>query len=295
MKKKLTDLSTAVKLIPSGSSIAIGGTIIRRQPVAFFHELMRSKVKDITLTAFAFGIGADMLAAAGMLKRVEAVYIGMFQFGMAYNFRRAVEAGEVTVGDFSETAMIARYAAAAHGLDYFPTKCLLGTSMPEVNKEQIKAITSPFSGDKMHAVQACKTDFTVMHGFIGDEYGNVQWPEYRDADDIDTIIAKASTRLIITVEKIVPYSEIKLNPNRTYIPHHMVEAIVEVPFGSYPAQCEEFYDEDEDHIRYYQECAKEPGRWMSEYASKYIYGVKNHMEFLDLALTPSRMLYLTVR
>ena len=34
---------------------------------------------------------------------------------------------------------------------------------------------------------------------------------------------------------------------------------------------------------YYQECAKEPGRF-KEYADKYIYGVKDHWDYLQKAV-----------
>ena len=295
MKSKLTDLSSAARLVKSGSSIAFGGSIVRRQPVAFARELIRYGVKDLTIIGFPCGLATDMLAGVGAVKRVEAVYTGLFQFGMAFNIRRGVESGQIEMKDFPEIAQVARFQAAAMGLEFLPTKVLKGTGMAAYNPEQVREIEDPFTGEKLHAVSAAKTDFTVLHGYYGDEYGNVQWPEHRDADDIDFIMAKASNRLIVTVEKIVPHSEIIKNPNRTYIPHHWVEAIVETPFGVHPAQCDAFYDEDEPHIEYYQECSREPGRWLKEYAPKYIYGPKNHEEYLNLAITPDRLAKLIVR
>jgi glutaconate CoA-transferase subunit A len=295
VKSKLVDLSTAAKLVPSGSSIAVGGSIIRRQPVAFVRELIRQGVKDVHVLAFPAGIGTDMLAGVGALKRVEAVYVGLFQFGMAFNFRRGVEAGEIDVRDFPETAQIARFKAAGMGMSFMPTRVLLGTSMAAHNPEQIREMTCPFTGDKYHAVQAAKADFTVIHGYYGDEYGNVQWPVQRDADDIDFLLAKASDRLIVTVERIVPHSEILRQPTLTYIPHHWVEAIVEAPFGAHPGSCDGFYDEDEEHMTYYQQCAKEPGRWLNEYAPKYIFGPKDHWDYLQQAISVQRMHELSVR
>lgn len=295
MKSKLTDLSSAARLVTSGSSIAFGGSIVRRQPVAFARELIRNGVKDLTIIGFPCGLATDMLAGVGAVKRIEAVYTGLFQFGMAFNIRRGVESGQIVMKDFPEIAQVARFQAAAMGLEFLPTKVLKGTGMAAYNPEQVKEIEDPFTGEKLHAVSAAKTDFTVLHGYYGDEYGNVQWPEHRDADDIDFIMAKASNRLIVTVEKIVPHSEIIKNPNRTYIPHHWVEAIVETPFGVHPAQCDAFYDEDEPHIEYYQECSREPGRWLKEYAPKYIYGPRNHEEYLNLAVTADRLAKLIVR
>src|SRR5690606_11362113 len=89
------------------------------------------------------------------------------------------------------------------------------------------------------------TEFTIIHGYAGDKYGNVQWPLVRDTDDMDQPMATAAKRLIVTVEKIVPHEEIKKEPARTYIPGHWVEAIVEVPYGAHPEACDTIYDEDD--------------------------------------------------
>ncbi len=272
----------------------MGGSIFRRQPVAFTRELIRRGIRDVKIVAFPAGIATDMLAGVGALKRVEAVYIGLFQFGMAYNFRRGVEAGEIEVRDFPEIAQVARFQAAAMGMSFLPTKVLLGTSMAVHNPEQIKEMTCPFTGDKYHAVQAIEADFTVLHGYVGDEYGNVQWPVQRDADDIDFILAKASNRLIVTVEKIIPNSEVMRRSNLTYIPHHWVEAIVHAPYGAHPGSCDGFYDEDEEHMHYYQECAQEPGRWQKEYAPKFIYGPKDHWDYVQQAISIRKLNALTV-
>ena len=45
MKSKLIALEDAVKLVPSGSSIAFGGSILRRQPMAFVREMIRQGKK----------------------------------------------------------------------------------------------------------------------------------------------------------------------------------------------------------------------------------------------------------
>ncbi len=294
MECKLIGLSEAAGLVPSGSSIAIGGNIIRRSPAAFVRELIRQGARDLRILAFPAGFTMDLLAGAGALKRVEAVYEGLFQFGMAFNFRRGVEAGEIEVRDFPETAMIARFRAAAQGVSFLPTQVLLGTGMATHNREQIREITCPFTGAKYHAVEAARSDFTVLHGYVGDEFGNVQYPVQRDSDDIDPIMAKAANRLIVTVEKIVPHEEILRRPNLTYIPHVWVEAIVEAPFGAHPLSCDGYYDEDEEHLWYYQECSKEPGRF-KEYADKFIYGTTDHWDYLQKAVTPQRLLQLSVR
>jgi glutaconate CoA-transferase subunit A len=294
MKRKLVTMAEAASLVPSGSTIAIGGSIIRRSPAAFVRELIRQGTKDLHILAFPAGFTMDMLAGAGAVRRVEAVYEGLFQFGMAYNFRRGVESGAIEIRDFPETSMIARFRAAAQGISFMPTDVLAGTGMALHNPEQIREITCPFTGRRYHAVEAAVADFTVLHGYVGDEYGNVQFPVQRDSDDIDPLMAKAANRLIVTVERIIPHEEILQRPNLTYIPHMWVEAIVEAPFGAHPLSCDGYYDEDEEHMAYYQECSREPGRF-AEYADTYIHGTKDHWEYLQKALTPERMFELSVR
>jgi glutaconate CoA-transferase subunit A len=190
---------------------------------------------------------------------------------------------------------MARFRAAAMGLSFIPTKVLLGTGMAKHNPRQIREITCPFTGEKYHAVPAAVTDFTVLHSYVGDEYGNVQWPVMRDSDDIDSLMAKAAKRLIVTVEKIVPHSEIVRQATLTYIPHAWVEAIVEVPYGAHPGACDGYYDDDDEHFQHYQQCAKEPDRWLKEYAAEFIYGPKDHWDYLQKALTARRLCELTVR
>lgn len=293
MKSKLVSLADAASLIPSGSSLTIGGSIIRRSPVALIRELIRQGRSGFTVLAYPAGFTTDLLAGAGAVERVEAVYEGLFQFGFSYNFRRGVESGAIDIRDFSEVAMGARFRAAAAGVPFMPTDALLGTGMAEHNPEQVKEITDPFTGRKLHAVPAAESDFTLLHGYVADEYGNVQFPIARDADDLDPVMAKAAKRLIVTVEKIVPHSEILKTPNLTYIPHIWVEAIVEVPFGAHPLSCDGYYDEDEAHMEDYQRLMKEGD--FASYAARYITGPADHAEYLATALTPERIFQLSVR
>ena len=292
MQSKLISLSEAAARIPSGSSIALGGSIQRRQPIAFVHELIRQGKRDLTIFGYPCGLGTDMLCGAHAVRRAEGVYTGLFQSGQAYNLRHGIERGEVDMRDYPEVAQAARFQAAAMGLDHILTRDLLGTDMARCNAEDIREAVSPFSGERYHAVKAAYTDFTVIHGYTADEYGNVQWPLFRDADDLDLLFAKASRRLIVTVEKIVPHADIVAAPNRTFIPHTLVEAVVEAPFGCHPGPCDAFYDEDSRHMAEYQQLAK-AGRW-EKYAQKYIYACKDHWEYLDKALTPSMMARLIV-
>lgn len=279
MKEKLTTLSEAIRRIPSGSRIALGGNIMRRQANAAVREIIRQSIGDLTVYAFATGLSVDMLAAAGLLRRYEGVYVGLFWRGLAPNFRRAVEAGQVEVRDFSELSIVARFQAACSGLSFMPVKAILGTDMMDQDPTIVMEMTCPFTGEIYAAVRAIDAEFTVMHGYQADRFGNVQWPLARDTDDVDQIIARGSKRLIVTVEKIVDHDEIRRQPNLTYIPSQWVEAVVEAPFGAHPLACDTVHDEDVEHIRAYAQ-AGATSDGAQAYLDRYVRQATTHDAYL---------------
>jgi glutaconate CoA-transferase subunit A len=293
MKRKLTALETALAPVVSGSSIALGGALLRRQPNAAVRQLIRQNVTDLTLMTWATTTATDLLAAAGAVRRFEGIYAGMFSHGLAPNFRRGVESGVIETRDFSETAMIARFRAAAAGLPFYPLKTLLGSDIAVRNPEQFRRFDCPYTGRKLHAVQAAEADFTIIHGYAGDEYGNVQWPIVRDTDDIDQMMASAAKRLIVTVERIIPHERVKSQPSLTYIPGHWVEAIVHVPYGAHPAACDTVYDEDEAHLGDYLARSR-TSEGSAAYLDEHVRGVASHDEYLAKVGGPAALSRLNV-
>lgn len=279
MKEKLTTLSEAVGRISSGSRIAIAGNIMRRQPNAAIRELIRQNIGDLTVYAFATGFCVDMLAAAGLLRRFEGAYAGLFWHGLAPSFRRGVEGGAVEVRDFSESSIVARFQAAAAGSTFAPVWALLGTDMAQQDPSIVKEATCPFTGVPYVAVKAVEPDFTLLHGYTADRFGNIQWPLRRDSDDVDQIIARGAKRLIVTVERLVEHDEILSEPNLTYIPSQWVEAVVHAPFGAHPLACDTIYNEDEDHIRLYAEMGRKL-EGARAYLDDYVFGAPTHDSYL---------------
>lgn len=268
MKSKLTTLTDAVARIPDGASVALGGSLLRRQPMALVHEMVRQRKRELTLLTWATTMATDMLAASDAIRRWEGIYAGFFRHGLAPNFRRAVQSGHIETHDYSESAFVARFRAAGMGLSFLPSKALLGTGMQGKSPDEVKAIVCPFSGESLLALKAADTDFTLLHGYAADEFGNVQWPVVRDSDDIDQMMASASKRLIVTVEKIIPHQQVRQRPALTYIPHNLVEALIEVPYAAHPTATDGFYDEDETVLKGWLAASATPQgaqAWLEEY------------------------------
>ena len=95
-RSKLISLTEAARLVPDGTSITVGGTLLHRTPAAFVREMARQGRRGLELVKPSPAYDVDLLCAAGCLAR-STFGITTFEpnFGMAKSFRRAVEAGRV--------------------------------------------------------------------------------------------------------------------------------------------------------------------------------------------------------
>jgi glutaconate CoA-transferase subunit A len=98
---RFVPLSEAAGAVPSGSRIVIGGAMVM-PPMSFVRELIRQGKRELDLVCSPLGgINVDMLAGAGCARSVEFPQISLGEFGMAPNFRRAVEAGRLATREHS--------------------------------------------------------------------------------------------------------------------------------------------------------------------------------------------------
>jgi 3-oxoacid CoA-transferase subunit A/glutaconate CoA-transferase subunit A len=141
-----------------------------------------------------------------------------------------------------------------------------------------KAVECPFTGEPICLLPALILDVGLIHVHRADMYGNAQ---------IDGIggfaaeMARASKRLIVSAEEIISNDDIRENPGKTVIPYFLVDAVVEAPFGSHPGEMCYAYERDEPQIKEWVEASKtEDGA--DDYLAKYIHGVKDHQEYLDM-------------
>lgn len=277
MRSKLTSIAEAAGIVSSGDTVAVGGSLLRRQPMALLREVVRSGTKDLSLLTWASSLATDMLVGAGAVRHWEGIYVGLWWHGSAPSFRRAVESGAVTTTDRSESYMTARLRAGAMGVPYLPVHPIHGAGVSDA--EDLAPIRCPFTDTELLAIRAPSPDVTVLHGYVGDEYGNVAWPAQRDSDDVDMLMAAGSRKLVVSVERLVPHAEIARTPNLTYIPHTKVDAICVAPFGAYPGSCDTVHDEDEDEIAAWFAAGRDPDRW-AEYLRRTVLDVPDHDAYL---------------
>ena len=132
---KLIDLSEAISSINDEDRIAIGGFAIYQRPMASVREIIRQKIKSLTVIGVTNSIDTDILIGAGCLKRIESSYIGFENYGMAKNFRKSSEKGNIEVVDYPELISFDRFRASQENLSFWPSAGLGGTDIVKLNKE----------------------------------------------------------------------------------------------------------------------------------------------------------------
>jgi glutaconate CoA-transferase, subunit A len=254
-RSKLTELSEAAALIPDGARLAPGGQAVYQRPMALTRELVRQGRRDLTVIGVLNGPETDLLAGAGCIAVMETSYVGLEQFGLAPNFRRAVEQGRLRVEDFGEMLAFERFRASGDGATFVATASLHGTDM-------VATITGatpfacPLTGTQYLAVPPADPDVAVLHVAACDEYGNVVAPRAQlIPQTFDLVVAKSAKRVIVTAEEIVSNAFVRKNPSSTVLPSFRVDAVVHAPWGAYPSHSIGNYRLDEDYFRDYLEAS----------------------------------------
>ena len=250
-RSKVVSLTEAAKLVPDGARVAFGGVSVYQHPMAFVRELARLGRRRLTVVGTLNGPDVDLLAGAGCLARVETSYVGLEQFGLARNFRRLVEAGELEVVDYSEVLAFDRFRASQDGLSFVAASYLDGTDVLARHPDA-KELVCPLTGRRYYAFPPADPEVAVVHASVADEFGNVLMPRRRSLHHgLDITLSRACDTLIVTAERIVPNAVVRRNPELNEIPSFRTTCVVEAPFGAHPCSMSGHYDVDEEHFAEY--------------------------------------------
>lgn len=275
---KLTSLKEAVeRFVHDGDYLAIGGFGASRTPIAACHEIVRQGRKHMGFAGHTSTHDFQILAAGEVFDRVDIAYvIGLEARGMSLCARKYIESGRVQITEWTNYSMAARLKAAAMGIPFMPTRNMLGTDT--LRYSAAKVMQCPFTGRKVALQPALYPDVAVIHVHEADVYGNCCIRGIMVSDDD---LARASRRLIITTEHLVPNEDILSNPTDTVIPYYLVDAVCEVPYGAYPGGMPYEYCPDEAHLT---EWLKVQGN-QDEFAAflkRNIYECPDHRAYIDL-------------
>jgi len=277
MSSKLTTVRRAVEeFVNDGDYVGIGGFGANRIPTAVLHEIVRQRKRGLGLAGHTATHDCQILAAGGCIDRCDVAYVvGLEARGLSRASRRAFESGRVEVTEWTNAALAWRYRAAAMGVPFLPTRVMLGTDTQAYSAAV--EIECPFTGKKLLALPALYADVGVIHVHRADVYGNCQIDGIM-ISDLD--LARAARRVIVTAERIIDEAEIRRDPTRTVIPYFCVDAVIEVPYGSYPGNMPYEYFSDEDHLREWLEAERTP-QDLERFLDEYIYGTRDFNDYLE--------------
>ncbi len=288
MISKITDLHSVIKnLVKDGDYIGIGGFGMDRIPAAALHEIVRQKKKHLTLAGHTATHDGQILCAGGCIDKVDAAYVvGVELIGLSPNYRRAFQEGKVEVTEWTNATLAWRYKAAAMGLSFLPARTMLGTET--IKHSRAIEFKCPFTGDTYALIPACSPDVAIIHVPRADEFGNCQIDGIT-VSDYD--LARASKKVIITTEEVISTDKIRMESERTIIPYYCVDAVVHVPYGSYPCNMPGKYYFDLNHLDEWMSTEKDPIAF-EKFLNKYIYDVKDWSEYLERCGGKKRLLEL---
>jgi glutaconate CoA-transferase subunit A len=276
---KLTSVEDAVARVADGDRVAVGGCLFSRTPMALVREILRQRRRRLTLVRNLMCTEGEFMMAAGVVERVMTAWMSIgLPWGVSKIMRHYVESGAVALEEWSHLALGLRFRAAAMGVPFLPSLTMLGSDLMDVGG--MKTVVDPYTGEALGAVPAFFPDVAILHVHRADRFGNAQIDGY---PHMDADIARAASTVLVTTEEIVTEDETRRHGDRTVIPGFLVDALVHVPFGSYPHECYGLYEADYDHFAGYTGAIDARGpQAVVDYLERYVYAPATYDEYLAL-------------
>ncbi len=215
MNKVVANADEAVRDIPDGATIMIGGFGLCGIPENLIRALVRKGVKNlftISNNVGVDGLGNGLLLAAGQIRKHIGSYVGENKLLETMVLEGKLDLQLIPQGTFSE-----RIRAGGAGIPAFYTPAGVGTVVAE-NKE-----TREFDGRMYVMEHALKADYALVKAWKGDKWGNLVYR--KTARNFNPMMATAAKVTIAEVEHLVEVGE--LDPEMIHTPSVYVKRILQ--------------------------------------------------------------------
>ena len=213
MKKVVANADEAVRDIPDGATVMVGGFGLCGIPENLIRALVRKGVKNLTTISNNVGVdghGMGLLLAAGQIRRHIGTYVGENKLLEQMVLGKTIDLQLVPQGTFSE-----RIRAGGAGIAAFFTPTGVGTIVAE-GKE-----VREFDGRAYVMERGLTADFALVKAWKGDTWGNLVYR--KTARNFNPMMATAAKVTIAEVEHRVPVGEIE--PDAVHTPGIFVKRI----------------------------------------------------------------------
>jgi glutaconate CoA-transferase subunit A len=277
------DLAGAIRrYVLPGSTIAMEG-FTHAIPTAAGHEIIRQRITGLTVARMTADIVVDQMLAAGCIDTLISSFVGNSSAGSLGEIRRRIERGDpapLRFIEYSHHGLVCRYLAGAQNLPFYPIRSYFGSDLPSINSE-LRIVESPYpledgSVEKIYVVPPLNPDVTIIHAQRADRAGNVQmW----GLTGVQAEAVFAARHAIVTVEEIVDDEVVRSDPNRTIIPSHAVDAVVQVPMGAHPSFAQGYYDRDNEFYRSWSAISGDPAA-LQDWLTRWVYELDDHSDYV---------------
>jgi 3-oxoacid CoA-transferase subunit A len=213
MNKVVAGADEAVKDIPSGATLMLGGFGLCGIPENCIAALVKSGVKD--LTCISNNAGVDNFGIGLMLQKKQVRKMISSYVGENAEFERQLLSGELEVELIPQGTLATRCMAAGYGMPAVYLLAGIGTEVAE-GKE-----VHNFNGKDYLLELAFDSDFAIVKAWKGDTQGNLIFKG--TARNFSPLMAMAGKITIAEVEELVPIGD--LDPNNIHVPGIYVHRI----------------------------------------------------------------------
>lgn len=218
MNKVVASSDEAIRDIPDGATLMLGGFGLCGIPENLIRALIRKGVKNLNTISNNMGVdghGMGDLLAAGQIAHHTGSYVGENRLLEQLLLSGKLEVNLIPQGTFSE-----RIRAGGAGIPAFYTPAGVGTLVAE-GKE-----TREFDGRPYVMERALTADFALIRAWKGDKLGNLVYR--KTARNFNPMMAAAAKITIAEVENLVDVGE--LDPDLIHTPSIYVKRIVQGEF-----------------------------------------------------------------
>lgn len=243
-------LEEAVASIPDGASLATGGFMLGRAPMALVMELIAQERRGLRLISLPNPLPAEFLIAGGCLAHLDIAFGALSLEGRVRPMpciKRAIEQDTLSWREHDGYRVVQRLRAASMGLPFIPAPDADVSGLAQAEPPRI--VVDPFTGENVPVEPAYFPDVALVHARAADERGNL----FMEDPTTDLLVAGAARRVIATVEE-----RVQRLPRAT-IPGFQVDRIVLAPGGALPTGCAGLYPHDDAALARYLSLA-EAGR-----------------------------------
>jgi 3-oxoacid CoA-transferase A subunit len=212
--KAVASAEEAVKDIPDGATLVVGGFGLCGIPENLINALVAKGVKDLTCVSNNAGVddwGLGLLLQTKQIRKMISSYVGENA-----EFERQFLANELEVEFCPQGTLAERMRAGGTGIPAFYTPAGFGTVVAE-GKE-----TRDFDGKMYVMERGIVGDFSLVAAQKADRYGNLVYR--KSARNFNPMAATAGKVCIAEVEELVELGE--LDPDCVHTPGIFVHRIV---------------------------------------------------------------------